>query len=213
MSDAVLIGATWCSATRSKMHPKERLAFFALVVGNAGLLMVDHIHFQYNGMLLGTVPQSLCHSHRTIIAGMLIWSIVEMEQEHCVLSAILFAVLLNLKHLFVYSAAVFFGYLLRHKCLQSGSLQWGALCKLVVVVLTVLGLSFGPFLVHGQLSQVRKTSEMLLSVVFLDSVSAVSFWSWSMPRLLGTQCMGPLCICRQDLGICLEIVPTIGQLF
>ena len=138
------------------MHPKERLAFFALVVGNVGLLMVDHIHFQYNGMLLGTMSQLPSHSLRKGLSGLLIWSIVAIEQDRCLLSAVLFAVLLNLKHLFVYSAAVFFGYMLKHKCLRSGSLQWGALCQLAVAVLSILALSFGPFLVLGQFSQVKE---------------------------------------------------------
>jgi ALG6, ALG8 glycosyltransferase family len=32
---------------------RQRDAVFALTVGSAGLLLVDHIHFQYNGLLLG----------------------------------------------------------------------------------------------------------------------------------------------------------------
>ena len=31
----------------------QRDAVFALIVGSAGLLLVDHIHFQYNALLLG----------------------------------------------------------------------------------------------------------------------------------------------------------------
>lgn len=41
------------------LGPRSSQLAFALVVGHAGLLMVDNMHFQYNGMLLG-VPKNLC---------------------------------------------------------------------------------------------------------------------------------------------------------
>ena len=55
--DAVLISGAWF-ATRREREPRRSLAFF-LVVANAGLLLVDHIHFQYNGLLLGALPSRL----------------------------------------------------------------------------------------------------------------------------------------------------------
>lgn len=53
VSDLVLIGAAGWAAMKSDLSSKERASFFGLVVGNAGLLMVDHVHFQYNGLLIG----------------------------------------------------------------------------------------------------------------------------------------------------------------
>ena len=57
-SDVVLLSAVWF-ATR-KQRGSERLAVRLLVAANAGLLLVDHIHFQYNGMLLGAADGLLC---------------------------------------------------------------------------------------------------------------------------------------------------------
>ena len=55
VTDALLMGAaayTPGPASSSLSRRRSHLAF-ALVVGHAGLLLVDQIHFQYNGMLLG----------------------------------------------------------------------------------------------------------------------------------------------------------------
>ena len=54
VSDGVLLGAAWY-ATRRWKDP-QRISAFLLVTASAGLLIVDHIHFQYNGLLLGARP-------------------------------------------------------------------------------------------------------------------------------------------------------------
>ena len=51
-TDAVLISAAWFG-TRRQPHAQKQVVRI-LVAANAGLLLVDHIHFQYNGFLLGT---------------------------------------------------------------------------------------------------------------------------------------------------------------
>ncbi len=32
---------------------EKRMLMYLLILGSPGLLLVDHVHFQYNGMLLG----------------------------------------------------------------------------------------------------------------------------------------------------------------
>ncbi|ETN65063.1 dolichyl glycosyltransferase [Anopheles darlingi] len=113
---------------------RSQLIGGALLLGNAGLLMVDHIHFQYNGFLF----------------GVLLLSIGALLEGRPLQSAALFAVLLNLKHIFIYVAPVYVVYLLRFYCLR-GSTPGQALMKLIklgTVVLTVCLLSFGPFYAH-----------------------------------------------------------------
>lgn len=51
VTDAVMVSAAWY-ATRRMQPGKASLVFF-LILANPGLLLVDHIHFQYNGLLLG----------------------------------------------------------------------------------------------------------------------------------------------------------------
>ncbi len=53
-TDAVLLSGLWM-ATRKPCGGSQTKATRYMVAANAGLLIVDHIHFQYNGLLLGNV--------------------------------------------------------------------------------------------------------------------------------------------------------------
>ncbi|EDV47415.1 probable dolichyl pyrophosphate Glc1Man9GlcNAc2 alpha-1,3-glucosyltransferase [Drosophila erecta] len=113
---------------------RDTQQFFAgsmLLLLNVGLLFVDHIHFQYNGLLF----------------GILLLSIGSLIRQRFLWSAFAFAVLLNFKHIFLYMAPAFGVYLLRFYCLEQASVvsTAGAIVKLLVVGLTPFAVSFGPF--------------------------------------------------------------------
>jgi alpha-1,3-glucosyltransferase len=109
---------------KKKQQQQHTLVLLLLTFANPGLLIVDHIHFQYNGVLFGDFILSiaLVHAERDLLAG------------------ICFAVLLNLKHIFLYVAPVYFVYLLVHYCHRVRNF-----CKLAASVLLVFALSLGPF--------------------------------------------------------------------
>eukprot|EP00099_Drosophila_melanogaster_P016598 NP_572355.1 xiantuan [Drosophila melanogaster] len=113
---------------------RDTQQFFAasmLLLLNVGLIFVDHIHFQYNGLLF----------------GILLLSIGSLIRQRFLWSAFAFAVLLNFKHIFLYMAPAFGVYLLRFYCLEQASVvsAVGAVVKLLVVGLTPFAVSFGPF--------------------------------------------------------------------
>uniref|UniRef100_UPI003AB09D14 dolichyl pyrophosphate Glc1Man9GlcNAc2 alpha-1,3-glucosyltransferase isoform X9 n=1 Tax=Centroberyx gerrardi TaxID=166262 RepID=UPI003AB09D14 len=117
-----------------------------LLLWNFGLLIVDHIHFQYNGFLF----------------GFLLLSVARHLQSRHLQGALLFALLLNLKHIFLYIAPAYGIYLLRSYCFTQdntdGSVRWSSfsplrLAALGGIVSSVCALSFGPFIAMGQLPQ------------------------------------------------------------
>lgn len=56
-ADGLLFAATW-HWCRKLPSPRRQLAAAAVLL-SPGLLIVDHIHFQYNGFLLGILLLSL----------------------------------------------------------------------------------------------------------------------------------------------------------
>ncbi|CEG45503.1 probable dolichyl pyrophosphate glc1man9 c2 alpha--glucosyltransferase [Plasmopara halstedii] len=106
ISDVVLFYAlnAYCSSlptlTTSEWAFSKRLAIMLITVFDAGLLYVDHIHFQYNGMLL----------------GLLILSTTKLRLHQDLQGAFLYAVLLMFKHIYLYAAPLYFIYLLGHYC-------------------------------------------------------------------------------------------------
>jgi len=114
-----------------------------LVLTNAGLLMVDHVHFQYNGLL----------------TGVLLLALAALAADKVVQAAVWFAVLLHLKHIYLYLAPAVGVYMLRSYCFQStreGSIVWRSfslfrLLSLAAVVAAASALSLAPFLQAGTL--------------------------------------------------------------
>ncbi|GAB6020297.1 glycosyl transferase [Chamberlinius hualienensis] len=124
----------------------SRFILCMLLITNVGLMIVDHIHFQYNGFLF----------------GILLFSINSVMREQHLMGAFLFAVLLNFKHIFLYMAPAYFVYLFRNYCFRSKldgsadlmSFSIKQLSKLGGVVAAVFAVSFLPFIVNGHFYQI-----------------------------------------------------------
>lgn len=71
-----------------------------------------------------------------------------MFQKKFIQSAFYFAILLNMKHIFIYMAPVYFCYLLKYYCFGSFKDFVKNVFKLGSVVLLVTSISFGPFISH-----------------------------------------------------------------
>lgn len=156
ISDVILILGAYIMSS-AMIHDKDGNAKqyndLNLVMMNSGLLMLDHIHFQYNGMLLGILLASL---------GCIMISIRKYE-EHKVnmflydwMGAVLFALLVTLKHLYITLAPAYFFYLLRRCCFirnaSSSRLKFSftRFVCLVVSVGMVIAIPFVPFAFHGK---------------------------------------------------------------
>ncbi|XP_069397031.1 dolichyl pyrophosphate Glc1Man9GlcNAc2 alpha-1,3-glucosyltransferase isoform X3 [Delphinus delphis] len=130
-----------------ELTEKPKFILSVLLLWNFGLLIVDHIHFQYNGFL----------------SGLMLLSIARLFQKRHMEGAFLFAVLLHFKHIYLYVAPAYGVYLLRSYCFTAnkpdGSIRWNSfsflrLISLGLIVFLVSALSLGPFLALNQLPQV-----------------------------------------------------------
>ncbi|XP_072582102.1 dolichyl pyrophosphate Glc1Man9GlcNAc2 alpha-1,3-glucosyltransferase isoform X5 [Vulpes vulpes] len=153
-TDAVFVYAVHecCKCIDGKKAGKEltekpKFILSVLLLWNFGLLIVDHIHFQYNGFLF----------------GLMLLSIARLFQKRHMEGALLFAVLLHFKHIYLYVAPAYGIYLLRSYCFTAnkpdGSIRWNSfsfirLISLGLIVFLVSALSLGPFLALNQLPQV-----------------------------------------------------------
>ncbi|XP_010691987.2 probable dolichyl pyrophosphate Glc1Man9GlcNAc2 alpha-1,3-glucosyltransferase [Beta vulgaris subsp. vulgaris] len=136
VSDLVLHYAIY-RITRNLESNKRRL-IWVLVIWSPALLIVDHMHFQYNGFLL----------------GLLLISISGLMEGNDLVGGFFFAVLLCFKHLFAVAAPVYFVYLLRHYCRGGWIKGFRRLFGLGMVVVLVFAAAFGPFVYHDQMLQV-----------------------------------------------------------
>lgn len=133
----------WYTSTATPSTKKQAHAVALSILLSPGLLIIDHIHFQYNGFLYGWLILSI---------------VMAKEQSSMFLSGILFAILLCLKHIYLYIAPAYFVYLLRRYCLSPNNIfrpQFLNIIKLGTGLVVVFGAAFGPFASWAQLEQMK----------------------------------------------------------
>ncbi|KAH6664875.1 glycosyl transferase [Halenospora varia] len=142
ITELVLVYALYLfvqSAPQALKRPSHAAALSVLL--SPGLLIIDHIHFQYNGMMYGLLILSL---------------VLARKKSTTLASGMLFAALLCFKHIYLYLAPAYFVYLLRAYCLGSKSIfhiRIGNCIKLGLGIITIFGAAFGPFASWGQMPQ------------------------------------------------------------
>ncbi|KAK8136632.1 ALG8 glycosyltransferase family ALG6 [Apiospora sp. TS-2023a] len=126
-------------------HGASRRAAQAAAISillSPGLLIIDHIHFQYNGCMYGILIASL---------------VLARNKSGLLASGLVFAALLCMKHIYAYLAPAYFVFLLRTYCLSPRSIykiQFFNCVKLGSGIVAILGLAFGPFALKGQMPQI-----------------------------------------------------------
>ena len=125
--------------------PSSQCAYAAAIsiLLSPGLMIIDHIHFQYNGFLY----------------GLHVLSIVLLRKQSTMLyGGMLFAALLSLKHIYLYLAPAYFVYLGRAYCLDPKSIttiRFANIFKLGTGITVIFAAAFGPFIYWGQMDQLR----------------------------------------------------------
>ncbi|XP_034237190.1 dolichyl pyrophosphate Man9GlcNAc2 alpha-1,3-glucosyltransferase [Thrips palmi] len=148
----------WYFVSRHKTSDDSSLVWIFLVLSHPGLLLIDHGHFQYNGISLGF----------TVAAAAAIF------QNKKLLGSMLFVFALSFKQMSLYHAFPFFFYLLGDT-LKGGILKGVPnLAAIAFVVLSTFALLWSPFLTEiNQIKQVFVRLFPFARGVFEDKVSNV----------------------------------------
>lgn len=102
-----------------------------LVQGFAGLILVDNIHFQYNTLLL----------------GLFLFSLAFIFNGSYIKGAILYTIVLNMKHIFLYFAPAYFIIYLKYYVFKKKTIT--SFLLLVISILSVFFISFLPFILEA----------------------------------------------------------------
>ncbi|KAI0307352.1 glycosyltransferase family 57 protein [Multifurca ochricompacta] len=138
MLTELVLAAVLLKFVRGAQDSNTQRLISASLFLHPGFLIVDHIHFQYNGFLF----------------GILLLSVLQARHGNLLASGFFFAVLLNFKHIYMYLAPAYFVYLLRSFCMSpQGSVLPSRFLALANVVILVFIASLGPFLLMGQIPQ------------------------------------------------------------
>lgn len=142
LSELVLVCALQLFIDSTPLPSKRAAQVTALsILLSPGLLMIDHVHFQYNGFMYGILLVSL---------------VLARARSTLLRSGLVFAALLCFKHIYLYLAPAYFVLFLRSYCLWPRSvlrIQWLNCVKLGAGIAGIFGAAFGPFAAMGQMPQ------------------------------------------------------------
>lgn len=142
LTELVLVFAlqSFIESTPLSSKPAAQVAALSIIL-SPGLMIIDHIHFQYNGFMY----------------GILVWSLVLARCKSALLSSgLVFAALLCFKHIYLYLAPAYFVFLLRAYCLSTKSILRIRLLnciKLGTGLASIFAAAFGPFAMMEQIPQ------------------------------------------------------------
>lgn len=133
----------YVNSTSDEIKRKKNFLVALSLVLSPGLIIIDHIHFQYNGFLL----------------SFLILAINCARLKKYLQCGFWFLVLLCLKHIYFYISPVFFIFLFKSYCLKNEQkkkkkIAWKNFGKLSSTVLVVFLLAFGPFIFNSTIKNV-----------------------------------------------------------
>ena len=142
ITELVLVWALQAFIDNAPLKSRRAAQVAALsIILSPGLLIIDHIHFQYNGFMYGILVMSL---------------VLARDKNELLTSGLIFAALLCFKHIYLYLAPAYFVYLLRAYCLSSKSIfriRFLNSIKLGLGIGTIFGAAFGPFAAMNQIPQ------------------------------------------------------------
>ncbi|KAM0352416.1 hypothetical protein ACHAPU_002083 [Fusarium lateritium] len=145
ITELVLVWALQTFIETAPLKSRRAAQVVALsIILSPGLLIIDHIHFQYNGFMYGILVMSL---------------VLARHKNELLSSGLIFAALLCFKHIYLYLAPAYFVYLLRAYCLSSKSMfriRFLNSIKLGLGIVTIFGAALGPFAAMNQLPQLKE---------------------------------------------------------
>ncbi|VDM34702.1 unnamed protein product [Hydatigera taeniaeformis] len=156
------------------------------------------IHFQYNGFLFGILFLSILKAFQ----GSILWS------------GFWFSILLNLKHIFVYIAPVYFVFILFHYCLKREKGRFKAMLSRLFAIAGVVGIVFAvslaPFIYWG------KMANLLARLFPFKRGLCHSYWApnfWAVYNTVDRTLTLPIKFCsRQPTGSWNNVVPMTSGL-
>lgn len=105
---SLFLNSDWLSMAslrfnKSPLKAASQSIISASIFTHPGFLIIDHIHFQYNGFLYGILFWSILSAQEVSYLAYLYVYLCE-SKNNLLISGVIFAVLLNFKHIYMYLA-------------------------------------------------------------------------------------------------------------